>query len=370
MLALMSIVSRSRQWAASMASLADFVLAETGAISAQAVLEDARWSLYVLDPEVDQAIFVHLPEGRDLSAAAFVYSDQFEAAQHVVVMPLGQFIALSAALDAPRRLSFLLSTGRCGSTLASRILAKVPDCVSLSEPDCYSSIALARLTLSDARTVDLIRAATLWLCRGLASDEAVVIKPRSEAVLQAASYAQAFPRASMLFMYRDHLGFANSSFKFMQRVTGVIAPPEPQESWRPLWSRLMVGQSSAVLDDLFPPAYGVVGWAEFITLMWDLRMEACLAAARRGVPFQALHYEDLNRDREAETTRLLLGCNLSADALPLAMTAFAADSHKGSSTANTKPARGLNEVERARATALLGRLGKHDYLVERLFQSA
>jgi hypothetical protein len=370
MLTLMSIKARSKQWAASAASFSDFDLQEAGSISADAVLLDAAWSLYALDLAANQAMFVRLPVGHDLTAAAFVYTDQFDLAQEVVVMPLDQFVALSKSIATPDRVSFLLSTGRCGSTLASRILAQVPDCFSLSEPDCFSHLVRHRFQFSAPETAELIRAATLWLCRGAAPDQAIVIKPRSEAVLQAESYHQAFPEASMLFLYRDHLGFANSSFRFMQRVTGTIAPAEPEETWRPLWPFLMVGESDAILDDLFAPDHGPIGWEEFVTLMWDLRMEACLVAARRGVPFQAFHYTDLNSDRKAETLRLLLGCRLSEDSLPLALKAFEADSHKGSSTANSTPARGLSDQERARATALLRRLGKPDYLDTRLFRTA
>lgn len=369
MLPLMSIEFRSKQWAASAASFSDFDLRQAGMISAEAVLSDAAWSLYALDPAAGQAMFVLLPSGHDLNAAAFVYADQFDLAQKVVVIPLDQFVALSQSIATPLRVSFLLSTGRCGSTLASRILSRVPDCYSLSEPDCYSHLVQYRFQLSASQTADLIRAATLWLCRG-APGQAIVVKPRSEAVLQAEGYHQAFPRASMLFLYRDHLGFVNSAFKFMQRVTGTIAPAEPEETWRPLWPFLMVGESDAILDGLFAPDHGPIGWEEFITLMWDLRMEACLSAARHGVPFQALHYADLNRDRAAETLRLLVGCKLSEKSLPFALGAFAADSHKGSSTANSTPARPLTENERDRATALLKRLGKPDYLDTRLFPTA
>ena len=124
-----------------------------------------------------------------------------------------------------------------------------------------------------------------------------MIKLCSGAVLQAALYHGAFPQAAKLFLYRDLLGFANFSFKSGQRGMGRLAPSGPEETWRPLWRVLVVDAPETILTGAFAPDHGPIGWEEFITLMWDLRIGAYHAAFRQVVPLRAIHYEDLNRNR-------------------------------------------------------------------------
>lgn len=117
----------------------------------------------------------------------------------------------------------------------------------------------------------------------------MVIKPRSEAVLIAAACHAAFPVSRNLFLYRDLLGYADSCFRFAQRVLpGPIRAEE--ESWRGVpWDILMVGLPETALSEWFAPGHGPISWAEVLTLVWDLRIGAYLRALRQGMDFAALH---------------------------------------------------------------------------------
>ena len=128
----------------------------------------------------------------------------------------------------------------------------------------------------------------------------------------------------------------------------------------------MVGTPISQLDDWFAPDHGPIGWEEFQTLLWNLRIDGYLRALRQGMKFTAIHYEDLTRDRAEQTARLLSGCGLPIRHLYTAMAGFSEDSHNGSAFPNAVPARPLNAEEAARATSLLARLGKRDYVETRL----
>jgi len=364
---LMKITARSKDMSASLSAISDFSLRPSGQISQSDLLGSPDWTLYCMDIPSKQALFVELPPGTDLSEAAFAYSHQFTAARRAALMPFDQFIETSDTITPPARLAFLFSTGRCGSTLASRIFARVPEVWSLSEPDYLTNLAVARLTLAADEITELIRAATLWTCRPPEgrTPETIVIKPRSEPVLIANVCQRAFPDSRNVFMYRDHLGYTNSCFKFAQRVMG----PEDffaEDAWRALWDFVMVGLPISYLEEWFAPDHGPIDWAEFLTLMWGLRIDGYLRALRQGMTFTAIHYHDLNTDRVEETGRLLQACGISTQHLDQAMTAFAEDSQKGSVGASVTPARPLNAEETARAVALLALMGKRDYLAGRL----
>jgi hypothetical protein len=367
---LMDITLRSKLEPTALSAVSDFTMRPVGQILDADLLGSPDWTLYCLDVPSRQALLVELPSGTDLSEAPFAYLRQFTDARRAALMSFDQLIATSHALAAPSELAFLFSTGRCGSTLASRIFAQLPEVWSLSEPDYLTNLAPARRTLTGDEMAALIRAATLWTCRPpkARSPGTIVLKPRSEAVLIADACQRAFPDLRKVFMYRDHLGYVNSLFKLVQRVT----PPEllaDVEGWRADWEWLMPGVPISILEECFAPDHGPIDLPEFLTLMWDLRIDGYLRAVRHGMAFTAIHYHDLNTDRINQTQRLLEACGISARHLDRAMAAFAEDSHKGGASANAVPARDLNAEERARVASLLALMGKRDYVDGRLPES-
>lgn len=366
---LFRIAARRKEKAFQLTSPDDFDLVPEGRIGVAELAASPDWTLYAVDIARQQAVLVLMPPGTDLSAATFVYHHQYENALRAAIVDFGDLIAASHAITPPQSLSFLFSTGRCGSTLASRIFAQLPDVWSLSEPDVMTGIAVARLSHARADLVALLRATTLWTCRPPAghAPRSIILKPRSEVTLIAELCQEAFPQSRNVFMYRDLLGFLNSISKFLQRAYGPAVILSDAENWREFKTAL-VGTPVSVLEECFPPDHGPIIWPEFITLMWDLRIEGYLKALRRGMTFTAVHYTDLNRNRRAETARLLAGCGIAPEHLDLAMHGFDQDSHQGSITRNDTPAMPLSPVHQERALTLLARLGKRDYVDARLPQ--
>jgi hypothetical protein len=66
---------------------------------------------------------------------------------------------------------------------------------------------------------------------------------------------------------------------------------------------------------------------------WTIHLDEYTRLLAAGVPFLALRYNELNRDREAELTRLFQHCGLPSDGVMRALTAFDEDSQKGTSIA-------------------------------------
>ena len=98
----------------------NFHLRDTGQPPAGKILENPQVTLYGLNFETRQAVFVETPADVDLSQAPFYFITQFEKAKHVVTVPFETMIQLakSVTIDDNRVIS-IFSVGRCGSTLAS-----------------------------------------------------------------------------------------------------------------------------------------------------------------------------------------------------------------------------------------------------------
>lgn len=365
---LFDIVSREKPNPAQPAAIGDFGLAAAGDVAAEVVVSAPGWSLYCLDFATDQAMFTELPQDTDMSAAPFVYSIQFECAARAIVMPLAEMVELSRTVAAPSGLAFLFSTGRCGSTLASRMLAEIPGVACLSEPDGFTNLALARMTLAPDRAAELAAAVTrlAGLSVGGRAPDALVIKPRSEAVVHAVHYVDAFPEAKAVFLYRDAVGYVNSLYRFAQRALGEDMFFNSPDSQKISWLLSSINGSVDLLDAYFPDDRAEVGHLEYMALGWVLRMDAYRAAEGTGGRLVPLHYDDLNRDRRGGTEALLAGCGISPVHVDLAMQAFARDAHAGGAGENSVPARPLDAGQRARVSALLERWDRPDYVEARL----
>lgn len=363
---LSDIVDRNQFFPGAVRGLADFTLANGSEVLPETVLASPDWSLYCIDVETEQALFVELPPGTDLAAAAFVYMTQFDLAKRAIVLPLDLLEPLSEQVALPENFGILFSTGRCGSTLASRILAQIPEVWSLSEPDVLENLAFARFALPQELMIPLIRAATRLLYRPPEGRRisTFVIKPRAESVVQAPEFALALPQSRNVFMYRDAEGFVDSLYKFAQKLTGeAFNKPEFHEL---AWRLSSVNAPSALWHDYFPGRDDRLDHAPRMTLGWVLRIDAYLAALDKGIRMHPIHYHDLNTNRRAETVRLMAAFGIALDHLDLAMRAFEKDSQEGSGGERDKPATPLSEKQRQDLYADLARWGKLDYRSERL----
>ncbi len=325
------------------------------------------WSLYCLDVPGDRAIFVELPENTDLSTAPFVYGAQFHGAVRAATLPLGILPDLAREVEEAPNVGLLMSTGRCGSTLASRIFTQIPGVWSLSEPDWFTNLAFTRFDLADAQRDSLIAACTRLTCRpptGMQVD-AIVLKPRSEMMIQAAAYVDVLKGLHAVFLYRDCFGYVNSLYRFAQRVQGVKDPAPGSGPWEIGRQLATINAPAKVLAEYF----GSVEDIQLVDLMalgWALRMRAYLEARSGGMSVAPLHYDDLTSDKRLQTGVLLESCGLDARHLEIAMKGFDRDAHSGSAGENAIAAEPISDAQRARVAELIARWGMSDYVTDRL----
>lgn len=348
-------------------SASDFDLSEGEEISDETVLQSENWSLYCLDFEKDVAVFVELPDATDLGQVPFVYASQYELAQSVIKMPIDRMVALSQGLHLPENLAFIQSTGRCGSTLASQILAEVPDVWSVSEPDAFTNLAFARYDLSKTDLENLAGAVTRFSCRppkGI-SPKSIVIKPRSEATTIIGAILKACPTVKTVFLYRDAAGYVNSLYKFVQRVGDGEAIRSGATQWQDFWGIVSINAPMNLAETYYGDGLNDITPAELIALGWFLRMSAYKTAAAEGIAMVPIHYDDLNSDRRAHCAELLSGCGISESYVDLAMEGFLKDSHSGSASANSVPAEPIDDNAREQIAALLDRWDSSDFKADR-----
>src|SRR5262245_1203141 len=87
------------------------------------ILEQPNISLYCLDHDKRQMIFVETSPEVDLLRAPFYFIVQYEAAQRLIAVPYHTLHALADEVELdPGRIILFYSTGRCGSTLLSHVM--------------------------------------------------------------------------------------------------------------------------------------------------------------------------------------------------------------------------------------------------------
>ena len=113
-------------------------------VDSQIVIKQPNLTLYALDDQRRQVIFVETPLEVDLSSHPFYYMAQYQHAQRLVAVPYDDLMRLADALGPIEHLILIQSIGRCGSTLMSKILNENEHILSLSEPDVYSNLLWLR----------------------------------------------------------------------------------------------------------------------------------------------------------------------------------------------------------------------------------
>lgn len=155
----------------------------------------------------------------------FFYQQQRVMATSCYLMHFNVFVATVALLQEEaaeksskasasnllKNVIILHSTGRCGSTLLSKLLDNGPNMASISEPDVFTALTIARadqqISDADYRTVARASAWLLAYREGLGTPDcglaAVAIKMRSFVVLDGAILHDAIPEAKVGVNERD-----------------------------------------------------------------------------------------------------------------------------------------------------------------------
>ena len=360
------IADRTQTFPAEVRHPGQFKLVEPSQTGAEIVLGET-WSLYCLDVPGNRAVFVELPAGTDLSDAPFVFSAQFERAFRAASVPLDLLPELAMQVPEHSKVALLMSTGRCGSTLASRIFAHIPGVWSLSEPDWSTNLAFARFELRAWQRDSLIAACTRLTCRppAGATADSIILKPRSEMMIQAAAYIDVLKGANAVFLYRDCFGYVNSLYRFAQRVQGVKDPAPGTGAWQVTRQLSTINAPVDTLGDFFGDGEDIQV-LDLMTLGWALRMRAYLQATTGGMKVTPIHYDDLTADRRGQTALLLERCAIDIRHLKAALRGFDEDAHAGSAGSNAVPSVPISEQQRERVAEHVTRWGLPEFVTERL----
>ena len=208
-----TIKGRARPFEYAPASPSDFVLEAGQTVDETVVLTDPTLSLYCLDPEQQRALFVETPPELDLTRVPFMYVAQQEHASRILSVPISTMHELAVQVPVrDEQITFIFSTGRCGSTMVSAAFGAADNAVSLSEPDVHfiTSQARAAGAMSDTELAALIGSTTRLLCRPTPQQrnpQAWALKFRSQELLNADLFHAAFPSANMLALSISERGY-------------------------------------------------------------------------------------------------------------------------------------------------------------------
>jgi hypothetical protein len=265
----------------------NFRLREIGQLPVGKILENPHITLFGLDFENSSAVFVETPADVDLSQAPFYFNTQFEKAKRVLTIPFETMIQLAKYVTIDdNRLIFIYSVGRCGSTLASQIFARIPGVINISEPYVLSQLVIARniRKAKDDELVALLEAAICLLCKTVA-DTAWVVKGQSFVIELGDWLHNIYPHTKNLFLYRHAETWLRSGLRAYSRgVEGTDEEHRAREKQR----RERLGSlvpAIAQYDANLPLSH-----ADMLALMWLTAMERYVHYCRMGIEMLAIRY--------------------------------------------------------------------------------
>jgi hypothetical protein len=357
--ALHTILSRSKDHPARRAMLVDFELDAGAENSADCVVKELGWTLYCLHQDSQRAVFVRTPPDADLSATPFMRMAQYDHASQVMLVPWDQLDALAARVPLPENIIFVFNIGRSGTTLVSRMLGLVDGVTSLSEPNAQLDVTVNRYTNGPELTRKLIAACTRLQCQQPDGKvpHTLAFKTYSQSLFNCADYHVAFPQAKYVFLYRDAVSWANSTYK-MARGYG-MAEVLDQKGRDFIWNIASAGHELNILEKTLPDAGHVFYHEDISAASWALHFECYVKNLRAGVPFLALRYNEMNSDREGATRVLLNHCGLSTASAASAMQGFEQDSQEGSGIGQDNKMQGFTRENRERFLAAIARQAKY-----------
>ncbi|WP_445240822.1 sulfotransferase family protein [Microcoleus vaginatus] len=312
----------------SIVKLQNFDYIEGENINPQIIIESPNISLYCLDPQNQQAIFVETPLDIQLSNAPFFYQAQYEYAQRLIAVPLEDLPQLMTAIEEPiEKMIMIYSVGRCGSTLLSKVFNQIETVLSLSEPDVFSQIVGLR---NPDGSNDTEIAQLLKICIYLLSKPALkgkqsccVLKLRSFCIELGDLIYQAFPDSKVIFLYRNAEAVVQSSisaFVYMSTMLPTIAQNID------LYSRFIPLLKEYASDIDFTDSTAI----DVYTTAWLSVMQRYRFLQQQGISTCTIRYENLVADPQKIVSAIFDYCGLSLAEVSHACQVFAKDSQSGS----------------------------------------
>jgi hypothetical protein len=325
---ILHIQSKNRTPASLIANLQDFNYEIGESIDPKTILENPYISLYCLDLENQQAIFVETPSDIDIYEAPFLYQAQYEYAERLIAVPLEELHQLAANIkDSIGQIAMIYSVGRCGSTLLSKVFSQVDTVLSLSEPDVFSQIVGIRNPdgSNDDALAELLKSCIYLLCKPTLKGKPsfCAIKLRSFGIEVAELIYRVLPDTKLIFMYRNAEDVVKSSIRtfvhFSQMLPTIAQNIQAYNQFIPL---LQEYASSIDFTDN--------NATDFYTIMWLSVMHRYLLLCQQGIFTCAIRYEDLVADPQKIVTGIFNYCNLPISEVSHACKVFETDSQSGS----------------------------------------
>jgi len=372
---ILQIDAKNERSATDMASLGDFRWRPAGAVDARCVVTEPNITLYCLDDEHRRAVFVETPPDLDLRESAFYYQAQFHNARRLLTISYDTLQNLAGQVgDRFQNLILTYSVGRCGSTLLSRALNRVDSVLDLSEPEVYMHITALRPRdgSRDAEMRQLLQSCTRLLYKPTGAQTTLAIKLRSFSIEIADLLNLVYPKAKILFLYRDAETWSRSQARafdvfgpqlkelwdktleknpeFLRRTMPLISEYVRRHIRRRLRAKDYAALVALALAQRVPfvrnrvrtPVQYVEPYmrsfpiAKLMVLQWLSVMHRYLELNARGIPMLAIRYETLVSAPRAALQSLFEYCGLPLDQLPAAEAAFAEDSQRGSNLARDR----------------------------------
>jgi hypothetical protein len=335
---------RRRTGALQVVAASDFKLRRCGAVDARELLQRPNVSLYCVDEPAKQALFVETPPGLDLLQGSFLFLEQYRNARRVFGV---SYETLQQIGDERGEwwndLSLIYSVGRCGSTLVSRMFGRLPECLSLSEPDVFTQ--LVGLGLTDEEIVQRLRMCTRCVILPGQSKSHLVIKYRSMGIEHAALMSRAFPAAKLLFLYRHVESFIVSAMRAFAYRGSPLWGFSLMYRWPILKSILRWYFAKNYEEQVrfapfarqFTPSEMVdLGPVGTLTMTWLSAMQRCLALQGASVPLLALRYEDLLASPSDVSREIMKYCHVPEEKIPQTLDAMSEDAQRDSILARRK----------------------------------
>ena len=327
----------------------NFVLREGEPVAPEVVLDDPDLSLYCLDDDNRQALFVRTPPGVDLLKPPFYYLAQYQHAQQALAVPYDTLHRLADGLSSGADdLVLIYSVGRCGSTLISQSLNAVDGVLSYSEPDVYTQIAMLRHLdgSRDQEYLRLIRTCTRILRRNAPT---VALKFRASGIHLADLFHQLYPDARNIFLHRH-------AERWLESMNAGFTPNLPGPAAEPMFTRFVLAQAP-LLQPFAAQHRRRPTLTEAYTLTWLSVVDKYLTLRRDAVPFLTLHYEDIKAQPRATLLELLAYCGLRIEDFDRAYGTFSTDSQEGTllslASRQKNPAPALRPQDYVQARAVL-----------------
>lgn len=205
----LEIVARHRLDSMGFSSRADFdAQASAGTLDLAEVVNGPDFLVYCLDFERRQVVYADNGQALRHPGPPFLYLEQRRTANRLLELP---FERLGEIAFPPMSPLFIISPGRCGSTLLVQLL-RAAGVDAISEPDSYTNLALRRSVTHAYVPIpyerELLQASTVTFLRGWG--ESPVIKLRGFGCFIVKQLLEAIPDARFVVLFRERRPWVES----------------------------------------------------------------------------------------------------------------------------------------------------------------